>query len=60
MVASQHKASCVDGCVREVCEESREERAKSFLIQGALLNAVAVLLTRDGVGAGLRGRGRQD
>lgn len=60
MVASQHKTSCVDGCVREVCEESREERAKSFLIQGALLNAVAVLLTRDGVGAGLRGRGRQD
>ena len=40
----------MDGCVREVCEESREERAKSFLVQGALLNAVAVLLTRGGVG----------
>ena len=50
MVASQHEASCVDGCVLEVCEESREERAKSFLVQGALLNAVAVLLTRGGVG----------
>ena len=44
----------MDGCVQEACEENREERAKSFLIQGPLLNAVAVLLNTGGA-AGVGG-----